>query len=377
MSMLVEFVREVLRQSNLLEEAEKRDRLGSQYAYELLDLEQGADCHWPHMPFAWVAEKFFQDYAASHKPRSVKACRRKYELACFFMESQRVSEVRPNHVSEMAKNLSEEFDAATVRSTENFVKQVIRWVVKLGYIELNPLKTSRKLDPHTRAMKLHELQPTRSGRCCWTLRDIHHVEWSHGIISGIEPARRVSRVLHRIRPRKGEGRHEVLWRAARNEAKRNQEIGEVGPLLRRLAKAHELLLTAFNCPEDVTDPAAVRLEHKAAIVDLYPYMEQEDVNSGPVANGLHRPIWRRGEGKLFYRNQCVKRILRVRQARNVVAVLDAFHESGWPDRIDDPLPGGKNPTRLNDTVKSLNSNLQLLRFCADGGSTGYVWSAEI
>jgi hypothetical protein len=46
-------------------------------------------------------------------------------------------------------------------------------------------------------------------------------------------------------------------------------------------------------------------------------------------------------------------------ARNQERVLAAFQEEGWPDRIDDPLPGRPDhdpKRRLNDTIKKLNGH---------------------
>lgn len=91
------------------------------------------------------------------------------------------------------------------------------------------------------------------------------------------------------------------------------------------------------------------------------------IESGP------KPRWNPDTGELTFRNEVVKRVSRLKMATNVVTVLGAFQESDWPPRIDDPLTGGKNPTRLHDTVKSLNTGLVALHFRADGSGEGYRW----
>ncbi len=63
---------------------------------------------------------------------------------------------------------------------------------------------------------------------------------------------------------------------------------------------------------------------------------------------------------------------------NQEAVLAAFQEEGWPQRIDDPLPpkAEQDPKcRLHDTIKRLNRHQQypLLQFSGDGTGEGVCW----
>jgi hypothetical protein len=82
-----------------------------------------------------------------------------------------------------------------------------------------------------------------------------------------------------------------------------------------------------------------------------------------------------------------RRLLRVNEtivkrfrwgARNQEAILSAFEEDGWPPRIDDPLSPIMNQDskrRLNDTIKYLNRNQEIvmLRFRGDGTGEGIIW----
>jgi hypothetical protein len=90
-------------------------------------------------------------------------------------------------------------------------------------------------------------------------------------------------------------------------------------------------------------------------------------------NRLDGPVWNADRLELMLRGQVVRRLRYRGRARNVVRILDTFQELEWPDRIDDPLPGGADSERLRDTIKSLNRGLIGLRFRADGTGYGIVW----
>lgn len=63
------------------------------------------------------------------------------------------------------------------------------------------------------------------------------------------------------------------------------------------------------------------------------------------------------------------------RATSIVAILDAFEEERWPDQIDDPLPGGSDPQRLREAIRTLNEGLTLIRFRGDGSGQRVVWEA--
>ena len=65
-------------------------------------------------------------------------------------------------------------------------------------------------------------------------------------------------------------------------------------------------------------------------------------------------------------------------AANPEAILAAFEEEGWPDRIDDPLPPKPeqdSKRRLSDTIKCLNRKQinQLIHFRGDATGEGVTW----
>jgi hypothetical protein len=89
-----------------------------------------------------------------------------------------------------------------------------------------------------------------------------------------------------------------------------------------------------------------------------------------------RPVWDAATGALWWDGRVVKRVYR--DAPNQRLVLATFDESGWPERIDDPLPGqnGTNrKSRVRETAKSLNRGAApgTIVFHADGTGTGFRW----
>ena len=86
-----------------------------------------------------------------------------------------------------------------------------------------------------------------------------------------------------------------------------------------------------------------------------------------------RPVWDKETRQLMFGGQLARRVQNPNKAHNIVAVLDALQEEGWPPRIDDPLPHGADRQRLNATVEMLNNGLELIRFSADGTGEGIAW----
>lgn len=85
------------------------------------------------------------------------------------------------------------------------------------------------------------------------------------------------------------------------------------------------------------------------------------------------PEWDRTTGELVFRGAIVKRITKLLQAKHAIQVLDVFQLEGWPNRIDDPLPGGADRDRLKNVLKGLNAGLGVIRFERDGTGKGIRW----
>ena len=66
-----------------------------------------------------------------------------------------------------------------------------------------------------------------------------------------------------------------------------------------------------------------------------------------------RPSWNRESRTLFFQGKPIKNFTKA--APKQFLMLDAFEELGWPNKIDDPLPGSDNPVQNRaNTVASLN-----------------------
>jgi hypothetical protein len=85
------------------------------------------------------------------------------------------------------------------------------------------------------------------------------------------------------------------------------------------------------------------------------------------------PRWDLENRILHFGTQIARRV--DSKARRLIVILNAFQEEVWPPRIDDPLPGGRDPERLRDALGTLNTNLKFLRFEADGTGEGIRWSS--
>ncbi len=100
----------------------------------------------------------------------------------------------------------------------------------------------------------------------------------------------------------------------------------------------------------------------------------------PLDVSTMRPTWDDQRHELRLGDVLVKRFKW--RAINQEAILAAFHEEGWPPRIDDPLPPVPETDpkrRLSDTIKCLNRKQQnsLLRFSGDGTGEGVLWNLVI
>lgn len=87
-----------------------------------------------------------------------------------------------------------------------------------------------------------------------------------------------------------------------------------------------------------------------------------------------KPHWDAASKRLFLAGKVAKAFRNA--ASNQIRVLEHFNLEDWPLSIDDPLPpkGGVDPKRrLNETIKSLNERLILMRFSGDGTGTRIEW----
>jgi hypothetical protein len=154
-------------------------------------------------------------------------------------------------------------------------------------------------------------------------------------------------------------------------------LDEVHWMLVVLAKEKEAVpdeegfFNYWNAVVEAIGVEADRLDSLRASLETLPEVKAASPPP-PADTKADRPEWNRGRGQLLFRGNVVKRA-RVGIAKNVVMVLDSFQELDWQERVDDPLPEGRNQQRLHETIKSLNRGLNGLRFHADGKGQGFVW----
>jgi hypothetical protein len=102
---------------------------------------------------------------------------------------------------------------------------------------------------------------------------------------------------------------------------------------------------------------------------------QKDPCKQFAGDNAHTPHWDSDKSELSYGGIV---LLKIKQpAKNIRAVLSAFEEQGWPSRTPDPMLGGKNPQRLNDTCRRLNVGQAGLHFSGDGTGTGICWEPTV
>lgn len=111
-------------------------------------------------------------------------------------------------------------------------------------------------------------------------------------------------------------------------------------------------------------------------------LESENDRPGRPAGAVRTvgPHWvkdtRRGGGVLYCDGQVERKV--APQARIIIQLLAAFEVQGWPSRIQSPFaePGKKHddPHKTTNVCKSININLNILKFHGDGEGTGFAWS---
>jgi len=111
-------------------------------------------------------------------------------------------------------------------------------------------------------------------------------------------------------------------------------------------------------------------------IDRYGDMLKRIGESDEVSAEPEKPAWNRDRCELLFRGKVVRQLRGLGVAKNVTRILDAFEEEHWPERIDDPLPGGRNPQRLRGALATLNRGLNAIRFRTDGSGEGIRWEVR-
>jgi len=128
-------------------------------------------------------------------------------------------------------------------------------------------------------------------------------------------------------------------------------------------------------------PPAIHQRELKLLSDLALVKDQIS-SSGQEVPALpqEKPHWKSERKELWYCGQLVKSYRL--PSPNQIAIISAFSEDGWPDRIDDPLPqtGETSPKRrLQDTIRNLNRSMksEFMRFLGDGSGEGILWESRV
>ena len=87
------------------------------------------------------------------------------------------------------------------------------------------------------------------------------------------------------------------------------------------------------------------------------------------------PKWNKARSELLLGGEVIRRFRGAKIAHRVVAILDAFQECGWCDRIENPLPS-RDPHDMREVVYLLNKGLRVIRFRSDGNGSGICWDRQ-
>ncbi|MFM7289933.1 MAG: hypothetical protein ACKO6B_01720, partial [Planctomycetia bacterium] len=86
-----------------------------------------------------------------------------------------------------------------------------------------------------------------------------------------------------------------------------------------------------------------------------------------------KPRWLKEKLELWFEGAIIRRIRNAVRAKNVVAILAAFEESGWPSQIYDPITGGGDSSTRRRVVETLNKDLKRIRFSCAGDGESFRW----
>lgn len=100
-------------------------------------------------------------------------------------------------------------------------------------------------------------------------------------------------------------------------------------------------------------------------------MEELDEEVQETSSSI-TPAWNEQTGELRFQEKVIRRVRGTHIAANVVAILNEFQNEGWRQRIDNPLKD-RSSQKLRETIASLNTGLEILRFESDGNGAGIRW----
>lgn len=172
----------------------------------------------------------------------------------------------------------------------------------------------------------------------------------------------------------------LRWLIFRGYVEHRREVGTVRSRRRIFQKCRNVKFTPASCfMLTISGRKVARVVRDSMnFVSTSPGNGHAQNGSAVIVTPKSRliPSWDPIRRELWVANIIVKQF-RV-PAKNQEAILNAFHEEGWPDRIDDPLTpihGREARQRLREAIRSLNESQKrrLIRFFGDGSGGGVGW----
>ena len=85
------------------------------------------------------------------------------------------------------------------------------------------------------------------------------------------------------------------------------------------------------------------------------------------------PRWIKRSGELWYEGELIRKVTNQLKASNIVRILDACEESGWPQSFADPVTSGGDSGQRRRTIESLNKGLKRIKFACSGDGASFTW----
>lgn len=183
---------------------------------------------------------------------------------------------------------------------------------------------------------------------------------------------------------------DLRWLVAKGFVEHGSETSTYGDQHRSFTRSNGLKFLTTTCvilTEKGTEFASQVLQAtagtdagelpRAGARKIEPSREILPANGATQPKATRKPHWDQKRRELSLAGRIVKQFHV--PAGNQELILGAFQEEGWPEYIDDPLPGNHEidpKTRLNDAVYRLNRKQHtfLIRFHTNGTGSGVHWS---
>lgn len=177
----------------------------------------------------------------------------------------------------------------------------------------------------------------------------------------------------------GSNETDLRWFVRKGLVSHEREVTNEGEQGRHFRPTGDLTFTRQTCfvltPHGIE--VAITLIERKFENEIVGVQTRAGLRHGLIGKTICRlPRWNPEVRLLHFDGQLVKRFKW--PAVNQEAILCAFQEEGWPDRIDDPLPPQRqqdSKRRLADTIKCLNRKQinSLIHFRGDGTGEGVIW----